>query len=226
MNCRVQFTVLSLLSALLLSASSADTIRFDVRPRLIGGIGTRNTFIYGFSAPVLHARVGAEWNKTFRMGAGFCWLKKPEFKAGRDQTPFIYLKPVLNEYNLPDTVPSVLRMVYFSYFAEYVYYSRKNWELSIPVQLGFGQMFYEYSAGGNEFRELEQPVFLYEPSVSVHYRVLRYFAIGADVGYRFALVGRKVSSMAYNSPIYDLKFMVLWGEVYRALFLRRILTKP
>lgn len=198
----------------------SDTIDLNSRPRLIGGVGTRNTFLFGFSAPTFHAKIGVEYNKKLRMGAGFCWLRRPDPVRGEDQTPFIYYKPIINDANQADTVPSQLHLLYFTYFADYVYYTKKRWEMSIPIQLGFGQFHYQYNSGSREVRELEQAVFLYEPAVSVQFKPLRWIALGADIGYRFMLVDKKLANGRYNSPIYDLKLMILWGEIYRALFPR------
>ncbi len=197
---------------------SSDPLNFNGKPRLIGGFGTRNTFIHGFGAPIFNIRAGVEFNGKLRIGAGFCFLKKPKWDPTEDQSPFVYLKPVVNDQNANDTVPSFLSLTYFSYFAEYIYFNRKKWQFSLPVQLGFGQFYYQYELNGGKIRELENPVFLYEPSVSVQYKLLRWLALGADVGYRFMLVDKKLGNTQYNSPIYDLKLTILWGEIYRALF--------
>ena len=188
------------------------------RPRFIAGIGSRNTFIQGFNAPILYLKAGLEFNHKLRIGAAFSYLKKPDWETGKDQKPFIYEKPVINDLFVNDTVPSFLRLTYFSYFAEYVYYSRKKWEFSLPVQLGFGQSYYQYELNGRKNKELESPVFLYEPSVAVQYKLIRWLALGADVGYRFMLVDKKPTNTQYNSPVYDLKIMILWGEIFKAVF--------
>lgn len=200
--------------------ASTDSLNLGSRPKLIGGMGTRNTFLFGFGAPTFHAKIGAEFNGRLRLGAGICWLRKPRFEPGSDQSPFIYLKPVITDANVADTVPSFLNLVYFTYFVDYIYYRKERWELSLPVQLGFGQFYYQFEHSSRKFREMDQAAFLYEPAVSVQYRLFRWLALGADVGYRFMLVDKKLANGRYNSPIYDLKLMILWGEIYRTFFPR------
>ncbi len=199
----------------LYSQEPAGDKLLDSKPGLIGGFSTRNTFIYGFNAPVMSIRLGVEFREKFRIGAAFCFLKQQRFGSSQNQLPFMYRRPVVTEAGMNDTVPSNLKLNYFAYFAEYVYFSKKRWEFSIPVQLGLGSLFYEYEVDGTKKRELESPVLLYEPSVSVQYKIFPWLAAGADIGYRFMLVNNKVAGHQFNSPVYDLKLMVLWKEILK-----------
>lgn len=209
------FSFLFLFTGILLSQERQNLLQS--RPRLVGGLSTRNTFIQGFNAPILSIKAGAEFQKKLRLGAGFCFLKSPDYN-GRDQTPFIYQKYVWSSSGIPEKVPSFLKLRYFCYFVDYVYYKKNRWELSVPVQIGLGKSKYEYKWQGVTYTEKEEFVFLYEPSIAVNYHVLRWLGFGVDVGYRFVNIGSRFVGNDFNSPVYDLKMMIFWGEVVKAIF--------
>jgi hypothetical protein len=214
-------TFLFLLSGVLFSQ---EENMLQTRPRLVGGLSTRNTFIHGFNAPIISIKAGAEFQGKLRLGAGFCFLKSPEYD-GSDQSPFIKEKYLWHIGGGPELVPAFLKLRYFCYFADYVYYKKKHWELSLPVQIGFGQSKYEYKWEGRTHAESEEFVFLYEPAIAVNYHVFRWLGLGAEVGYRFISINNKFVGNNFNSPIYDLKLMIFWGEVVKAIFPESRLSK-
>jgi hypothetical protein len=180
------------------------------------GFSSRNTFIYGFNAPVFSFKLGAEMKGKLRMGISYNYLKQPEFKSYKDKFPFVYLKQV-SGVNGVDTVPAFLRLRYMAYYGDYTYYNKDKWEFSIPIHLGLGKSFYEYSEGSKKVRERESMVFVYEPATSVQYRIIPWFGVGVDIGYRFIIVDNKFIGNNFNSPIYNLKTLIFWGELYRSI---------
>ena len=88
-----------------------------------------------------------------------------------------------------ESLKTRLRMRYVSLYVEYVYYRKNKWELSVPVQLGIGST--KYVTFTNPKSNYQSPgylVLLYEPCLSVNYRVLPFVAVGTEMGLRLALL--------------------------------------
>lgn len=197
-----------------------DSIKLSLhkKPKLMGGIGTKNTFIDGFNAPVFSARIGVEFNHHIRFGGGINWLKLPDYRADIDNTPFYLEKIIIDSAGKSDTLHPALQFSYFNYFVEYIFYRTRHWQFSIPLQFGMGGSKYKYNYRGENREENRHFIFLYEPSVSGHYKLLKWFGVGMDVGYRFMLINNKKIGSRFNSPMYDIKVMIFLGPLYKAIF--------
>lgn len=206
-------------SAVTASAQVFDTIETSLKkhPRLIGGLATKSTFIGGFSSPVFTARAGLDFNDRIRMGIGLSWLKLPRFDAARDNSPF-YLTKSFTDATGIQTVNPQLQFRYVSFFVEYVYYKAGRWQFSLPIQFGIGDSRYKYSFNGEKVVEGRHAIFLYEPAVSGQYKIIKWFGVGLDVGYRVMLISNKNIGSKFNSPVYDIKALIFWGELYKAAF--------
>jgi len=209
-------------------AQIIDSIKLSLhkKPKLVGGFGTKNTFIDGFNAPVFSARIGAEFNHHIRFGGGINWLKLPDYEAGRDNTPFYLQKIIIDSTGKADTLHPALKLSYFNYYVEYIFYRTRHWQFSIPIQFGMGGSSYEYNYRGERSEENKHFIFLYEPAVSGHYKVLKWFGLGVDVGYRFLLINNKKIGSRFNSPVYDLKAMIFPVPLYKAIFPKTKLARP
>jgi hypothetical protein len=60
--------------------------------------------------------------------------------------------------------------------------------------------------------------FIYEPAVSVEYKFLRWFGVGADIGYRFMITSDRKINQKFNSPIYAFKFLIYYNEIFKSIF--------
>ncbi len=194
------------------SAQIVDSIRtsFHKKPKLIGGFNAKNTFINGFRSPIYTASAGVDFNNTVRIGAGISWLYVSPYENGRDNTPFHIISGI-------DTMK--LQFRYINLFFEYIYFKSKKWQFSVPLQIGIGGSSYQYVFNGEKITEDRHTILLYEPTVSGQYKIIKWFGVKLDVGYRIMLIqSRVLGSGKFNSPIYNAGVIIYWGELYRMVF--------
>ena len=92
------------------------------------------------------------------------------------------------------------------------------WEVSIPVQVGLGQAWYEHKDDQGEKYKVDKTwVFMYEPAMTVEYRVFRFFGAGIGVGYRLAIKTNRAMEENFTAPIYLLKLKLYLPEVLNVL---------
>ena len=163
------------------------------KPSLYGNYGTRNSFISNYKSDVKTIKLGVTFNKQFTLAIGYNWLDtKFESKINKIDTE--------------------LRLRYISPFMEYSFLEKNDIEVTIPVYLGFGTSFYESKT---KQKLNQQFIVLYEPSMTVTYRLLRYIGLSAGVGYRLLLVGNKKINQNLNAPTYSLGVNLFFGTIYR-----------
>lgn len=168
-------------------------LRFDSKNSFIANAGVK---IWGLNAGMNHG-------DTFKYGVGLYGLSTP---VKRD-----YFETV---NGIEDTVHSSLDFTYFSLFGEYIFYQTRHWQASIPLQIGLGRSGFSGTLNDNTYNYHKKTVLLYEATLTGHYRFLRYFAIGAGIGYRIMLMDNKQLDLDLSSPIYILKLKFFVGDVY------------
>ena len=201
------------------SAQLFDTIQasFHTKPKLIAGFATKTAFVSSFRSPVFTAKAGLEFNHRVRIGAGISWLQLSRYKKGIDNKPF-YLDKTFSDASGIYTVHPALQFRYVHLFFEYIYFRNRKWQCSIPLQLGIGSSSYKYNFNGEDFIESPHTILLYEPAVSGQYKITRWLGAGLDVGLRVMLITNKNIGSRFDSPVYDIKVLVFWGELYRMVF--------
>ncbi len=199
--------ILVVFSALIISAPAqvADSIAsaFHSKPKLTGGLSSRQTFIDGFRTPVLGVRLGLDFKNIVRIGMGYCYLKEPYAVS----------------LNISSTdVPAGF---YFSYALvnfEYVFHRSKHWQFSIPFDVGAGGSYLNYFFNGKNITTTSRLILIYEPVVSGQYKITRWLGAGSDIGYRFMYAKDKPSGLALSSPVYSFSVIIFWGELCRMAF--------
>lgn len=197
-----------------------DSIRysFQKKPRLIAGFATKTTFIQGFRSPIFTARAGMEWNRIVRIGVGVSWLKLSPYKVGIDNIPFYFDKQISDSTGVLYTVHPALKFRYANVFFEYIYFYSRRWQFSVLLQAGAGDSRYKYNYNEKTFTESPHWILLYEPAVSGQYKLLPWLGVGFDTGLRIMAVTNKNIGYRFNSPVYDIRMVILWGELYRMVF--------
>jgi len=182
---------------------------FNHKPKLDAKFDSRNSFIGAKYARIFGVKLGLDYNETFKVGIGYNWLSSD---IHRDLTVTDFSS------NESYSVNSQYHLSYFSPYAEYVFYKKDPWEISILVLVGGGFARYSYW-DINWNRVVTDPsfVFLYEPYMTAQYRVMKYFGLGAGVGYRLAMSSDKFSRTRLNSPIYVFKLKIFASEIYEDL---------
>lgn len=205
---RIRLLGLVLLSSSFGFGQYMDTLRsaFASRKSLDFGFDSRNSFTDHDRTEIQSIKLGVEFGNKISIGTGYAWLNSKT--------------PVLEPYSFRDAFTgrdtSVTRRLTFGYvrfYASYVYYRTKNWEFSIPLQIGIGSIGYKYRYGTNEVRMREGYCFLYEPEVDVRFKPLRWLGIEGDIGYRFLLKNNSFIKHTFNSPLVSLGVFIVWNEV-------------
>ncbi len=197
------------------SQPAVDSIKQSLKatPSLYGNIGTRNSFINNNRAQVFGVKLGLNYGAHVRLSIGYHQLYS---------SPSAFDKKLsyINEQNVLETIDSKLRLFYFSTQVEYLYHQSNKWRFSIPLQIGLGQVFYRYELNNKNKKVDASTIFVYEPAVSIEYKVLKWVGVGADIGFRFIVTDYKQISDKLNSPTYAFKVLVFYNEIYNT-FLKK-----
>lgn len=162
-------------------------------------------------------RAGVVFKRKLRLGGGVDWLKT-DYGRGMN---LLGIEPVtknfVNEQN--QVIKKYYKLIYFCFYADFVFHKTKHWQLSVPIQIGTGVSWFNenksYSFGNPEAKRF---LFLYEPGITVQYKLTKWLGGGIDVCYRFSPQNAKRSNMPLNSPSYAFKLVFLLDQLYFDLF--------
>lgn len=169
------------------------------------------SFIGNRSADVWGIRGGIVWNESWRFGAGYNKLRADivEPKA---------LPAGELPYAKNDTVKAQLYLRYYPLLAEYIAYQQDPWQISIPLQLGYGSSYFEYFDRNNTGRRIfERGVLVFQPGVHAQYKVLKWFGLSAGLGYRLVPVNNPEIDAKMNSPVFTLGLKLFLGEIVKTI---------
>jgi hypothetical protein len=197
-----------LLASIRLFAAGTDSLQTTKkrRPHFVFNFDTRYTLLQNDPARISGLKGGLEWCDRIRTGIGFYALS----------TPIITKLPAAG----PDVhaIEAQVKFAYAAVYGEYVFLKNEKWELSVPVQVGFGKTMNVYRDNKGEIQRTEKiPLWLVEPSVSGHYKVYSWVGLGAGAGYRQMLNDPQRETRHLNAPIYYVKVKLFAGELYRLL---------
>ncbi|HET6243229.1 MAG: hypothetical protein H0V01_01565 [Bacteroidetes bacterium] len=187
-----------------------DTIAvsFKYKPRIEFKLDSRNSFITTQRAKIFGVKIGYEYNETVKLGIGYNQLVSTISKE----------KVIVDEFQNNQKIYANLKFVFVSPYFEYVFHRNKKWEHTIPLQLGFGNTWYEYKVNGRNIRENYRPIILYEPAMTTQYKIMPWFGIGVGLGYRILLLNNNSINENFNSPIYVLKMKVFLGTIVKSIW--------
>jgi hypothetical protein len=173
---------------------------------------SRNSFVTSRRVEIFGLKIGFDYNETVKLGIGY-----------NDLSSAIINDRIVRYVWITDTVRSKLRLVYLSPYFEYVFHRSKKWEHTIPIQIGFGNAWYEYrDFEGVRIRENYKAVIFYEPSMTTQYRIIPSFAIGVGLGYRLLLINNRQFDENFNSPVYVFRTRIYFNELYKIVFPRHV----
>jgi hypothetical protein len=194
-------------------AQLLDTLRdfFKHKYSIDARFESRYSFINNELISVHGIRLGVAFQRKLRIGGGISWLKTN-------------VNPYSQKNSISDTIPTFLKFVYLSYYVDFVFYKTKRWQLSVPIQAGTGFSWYQqktkYALGGHEPKYL---LLLYEPGITVQFKIFKWAGLGTDVAYRFAI--NKKAGQQLNSPTYSFKLLVWFDQLFYEIFPNHEITK-
>jgi hypothetical protein len=215
----ISLLFLSLISVIR-AQPTLDTIKdcLKKKPQVFAKLDGRNSFIENSRAKIFGLKLGISYGKRVHFGLGYNQLYPPASAFDKK----IYFADSWGELY---PITAHLHMYYISAYAEYTFYQTKHWELSMPLQIGIGKSYYNYLFLGKTIKTDETFNFIYEPAVSIQYKFVKWFGVGADVGYRFMLTNDRHLNRSFTSPTYAFKFLVYYGEIFKSVFPKSKLAK-
>lgn len=180
------------------------------KPHVFGKLDSRHTFISNNNAKIFGCKLGISYNKRLHFGLGYNQLYPPA--DGFDMKVY-YPTSVTTR----DSTIASLKLFYISSHAEYAYYQTKNWNMSILLQFGLGKTYYRYSLLGGEYRLNESLIFIYEPAISIEYKIMKWVGVGVDAGFRFMVTDYRNVNQKFNSPTYAFKLLIYYNEIYKSI---------
>ena len=200
--------VLNLIYTFSTAQPAIDTIKYSLKqkPGIFGKIDSRNSFIDNNRAVILGFKAGLDYNDKLKFGLGYN-LIYPRAKKFDKKVYFI------NSNNINDSTIASIHLNYFSFHTEFIYYQTKRWEFSIPLLIGVGQTYYKYSYLGEKYKIEKSAVFIYEPAVSVEYKISKWIGVGTGVGFRFMATNSNLLNRKFTSPTYAFKLLIYYNEL-------------
>lgn len=171
-----------------------------IKPMPTAKFDSRNSFITGRSARIQGVKAGVSFGKVLTIGLGYNWLG----------TGFTERVVVGN-----DSYEATLKLRYIAPFIEYSFYKKGPWEAAVPVQLGFGRSFLQINELGSKRKINEGSIVLYEPVMTVEYKVLNVIGFGGGLGYRIMLKNNHDIRQQFTSPVYVLRIRLIFDEIYK-----------
>lgn len=202
-------TGLLLLSFLLAGAGHGqllDSIALFIREpaRPVVRLDVKGAFVSNQNVRLLGVKVGVEHARRFQYGLGYSFLFTEVVRE--------------REVHGLGSWPTRLRMGYVHAFLDHAFYQRGPWEVRIPVQIGVGTGSVVYDDPEGARRTLYRSgVVVYEPAMTVQYRFLNYFGVGAGWGYRLVMRTRHSLDERLTAPIYTLGLRIFFEDIYRDL---------
>lgn len=178
---------------------------FAAQPaRFVAKLDLRGSFISNHQARIAGAKVGVEHAGRLQYGVGYSFL----------------LSPVRRSHTHEDGPPLELRLRlgYVAPYVDYAFYQRGPWEVRIPVQLGLGagsQVYADVLGRKQVYRRTM--LLVYEPAMTVQYRLMRYLGVGAGWGFRLVWQMNTPLGEDLTAPIYTFGLRLFVGELWRDL---------
>ena len=198
-----------------------DTIRscFKQKPKPFAKLDTRNSFIDNSIVNIFGAIAGVSFNKRLSFGVGYNQLYNPPKNFDQDVE-------YINSFGKPYFVSTGIHFFYISAAMEYGFYQTKHWEISLPLQIGVGQTYFQQiSVTGTRTKVNARTDFIYEPTISVAYKIVKWVGVEADFGYRFFITDDRRLNREFNSPIVTFGIAIYYSEIYKSLFPKTKLAK-
>jgi hypothetical protein len=205
------FMLLGMFGSMTLTAQYLDSLGDVMRGKanIDLRLESRWSFVNNELITISGVRIGAAFEKKLRLGGGLSWLK----------TPYSQTELTVNENGQSILKTTYFKLAYLAAYADVVFYKTKRWQLSVPLQIGAGftwrQEVPQYQLNNMDSKRF---LFLYEPGITVQFKLTRWFGLGSDVAYRFTLKNNKKISEQLSSPTYSFKIMFWLDQLYFMVF--------
>lgn len=201
-----------------LPAQFLDSLKSDFNNKKITvdfNIETRNSFLLNDTVKFRGIKIGARFGKNIAIGLSFNWLKSNLY----NQISYFY-------DSSKDTTKGYFKMAYFALYTKIVYHKTKRWEYSIPLQIGYGNSWLQKTEKLSfKHQQFKKTMIIYEPTVSVQFKILKWLGIAGNIGYRFVWHKEEKILSNLNGPIYVLNVNLMLNQLFFEIFPDSEITK-
>ena len=202
----------------LFKAQFLDTLHevFKTKASIDARLESRNSFINNQLISITGVRLGIAYHRKLRMGGGISWMKS-NYATNFYNTDEIGNINVITKY---------LKFTYLCYYIDFVFYKNKRWQLSVPIQAGVGLVWHQRGKQFNLYSgDKKSFMFLYEPGITVQFKIFKWVGLGTDIAYRFSFINHANIVERLNSPTYSFKILIWFDELFYELFPKSKITK-
>ncbi len=204
------FITILVCSAKILHAQFLDSIKtsFKKKPGIDFNLETRNSFLLNDTVKFRGLKAGVRFGKNIKFGISFNWLKSSLY----NRVSYFY-------NSSEDTTKGYFKMAYFAIYTKIVYYKTKRWEYSTPLQIGYGSSWLQENKKLSfKYQRFKKPMIIYEPTVSVQFKLLKWLGIAGNIGYRFVWHKDEKILNHLNGPIYVLNINLMIEQLFFEIF--------
>ncbi|MCX7729119.1 MAG: hypothetical protein N2203_06590 [Bacteroidia bacterium] len=194
-----------------------DTLYFHLKqkPGVDFNFETRNSLLLNDNVKFTGVKIGLRFGKKFRTGISYNWLRTKTYNSVK----YFY-------DNLDDTTRGYFKMGYWSIYMKFVYHKTKRWEYSVPLQFGWGSSWIQEQKNLSFKNQMfKRNMLVYEPTVSIQYKLLKFLALSTNLGYRFVWHHDKKLLSQLNGPIYVFNISFLFDQFFFEAFPESAITQ-
>jgi hypothetical protein len=201
---RILFLLITLLSFSFGKAQLLDSIALFTQepPRPVFRLDIRGSFVSNRNVRLMGAKIGLEHARRFQYGVGYSFLFTPVERE--EDVEGVGLTTVK------------VRVGYITPYVDYAFYQRGPWEVRLPVQIGIGAGSTVYTDAEGEKQQVDRTgLLIYEPAMTVQYRFLKYFGVGAGWGYRLVVQTGEKLGENLSAPIYIFGLRIFFDDIWK-----------
>ena len=178
----------------------------DNKLKFVFNFDNRNSFVIGHQVKFSGIKLGLG-NRKHRFGIGLHNTRKPVMR----------IDDRVDDLDATDT--TLFSYSYSSLYYERILLQTKRWELTTPFHLNFGDLRASYiDTAGNGVQFFSKKVNSFTFSFKAHYKIWRWFGVGAGFGYNLMLQGDSKVRNALNAPFYSYGIKLFIGEIWKLTF--------
>lgn len=166
----------------------------------VGKLQTRHSFITGKPVRTFGLKIGRSHADRVSYGIGL------HIMDGGIESPI----PAIDTISQSRKV----RMLYASTYFEYSFFHFNKWRIILPIHLGMGASWHKtVNREGTSTINDRSLVMMYEPSMAFEYQVMKYMAVGAEIGYRLMLINNSNIPKQFTAPTWGLRLKISPGRI-------------
>ena len=203
---KISLFILFLIATVQVKGQWLDTlgILLNSQPSIDARLESRYSFLNHSATEVSGIRLGLSFKRKLRAGIGYSWL----------DTPVSDKKLIRDAYGISRVTDDYLKFGYVCAYADFVFHKTQRWQLSVPIQLGIGSYWTQYNNGLKIIESRKRLLLIYEPGITIQFKITRWCGLGMDVCGRLALRNTKYVGEKLNSFVLAPKFLIWFDQIF------------